>query len=187
MANKKSEKIQISRDCFLRIIREKGYTVERLGVEPEIDRSGKTIQRCLTTGEMQPALLDRIGRFLDVDPTYLSGEYDRRFEEMKDSLKSPELTHYLWTKTDRFPYSKHQTENIDYAEYLLNTLLINDISKEQFLALGPLKRRALQFDIAMALHNVIKQYFDVDTKGLDTDMGMIADGLTMLMGNWIKE
>ena len=187
MANKKTEKVQISRDCFLRIIREKGYTVESLGEVPEIDRSGKTIQRCLTSGEMQPDLLDRIGRFLDVDPTYLSGEYDRRFEEMKDSLKSPELTHYLWTKTDRFPYSKHETENIDYAEYLLNTLLINNISKEQFLALDPKKRRSLQFDIGMALHTVIRQYFDVDSRGLETDMGMTADGLTLLMGDWIKE
>lgn len=43
MANKKSVKVQISRDCFLRIIREKGYTEERLGAEPEIDRSGRTI------------------------------------------------------------------------------------------------------------------------------------------------
>jgi len=187
MANKKTEKIQISRDCFLRIIREKGYTVESLGEVPEINRSGKTIQRCLTSGEMQPDLLNRIGRFLDVDPTYLSGEYDRRFEEMKDSLKSPELTHYLWMKTDRFPYSKHETENIDYAEYLLNTLLINNISKEQFLALDPKKRKSLQFDIGMALHTVKKQYFDVDSRGLETDIGMTADGLTLLMGDWIKE
>ena len=73
------------------------------------------------------------------------------------------------------------------AEYLLNTLLINNISKEQFLALDPRKRRSLQFDIGMALHTVIKQYFDVDSRGLETDMGMTADGLTLLMGDWIKE
>lgn len=187
MANKKSQRVPISRDCFLRIIREKGYTVEDLGAEPDIDRSGKTIQRCLAAGEMQPDLLDRIGRFLDVDPTYLSGEYDRRFEEVKGSLENSELTHYLWTKTDRFPYSKHQTEEIDYEEYLMNTLLINNISKKQFLALEPEKRRSLQFDMGAALHNVIKQYFEVDSQGNSTDMGMAADGITMLMGDWIKE
>ena len=114
MANKKIEKMRINRDCFLRIIREKGYTVEDLGKEPAIDRSGKTIQRCLSAEEMPPELLDRIGCFLDVDPVYLSGEYDRKFEELKETLVSPELTHYLWTKTDRFPYIKHQTESIDY-------------------------------------------------------------------------
>ena len=186
MANKKSAKNKINRECFLRIIREKGYTVESLGQEPDIDRSGKTIQRCLSQGEMQPELLDRIGRFLDVDPVYLSGEYERRFEEIKDSLKSPELTYYLWTKTDRFPYSKYKVDNIDYEEYLMNTLLINNISKEQFLSLDSKKRRSFQFDIGLALHNVIKQYFDVDSRGLDTDMGMTSDGLTWLMGDWIK-
>ena len=182
MANKKTEKVQISRDCFLRIIREKGYTVESLGEVPEIDRSGKTIQRCLTSGEMQPDLLDRIGRFLDVDQTYLSGEYDRRFEEMKDSLKSPELTHYLWTKTDRFPYSKHETENIDYAEYLLNTLLINNISKEQFLALDPRKRRSLNngypynATLGGGLHRyIIAKWYGEDMLKEMTEKGFIVE------------
>lgn len=187
MPNRKSEKIQISRTCFLRIIREKGYTVESLGAEPAIGRSGKTIQRCLSTEEMSPTLLNRIGKFLDVDPEYLSGEYDRRFEKNKDSLKSPELTHYLWTKTDRFPYLKHKIENIDYSEYLLTTLLINNISKEQFLKLDIKKRKSLQFDIGIALHNVIKQYFETDSYGLETDLGIISDGITMLMGDWIKD
>lgn len=187
MANKKMQTTKISRDCFLRVMREKGYTVERLGMIPQIDRSAKTIQRCLSTEEMPPDLLERIGKFLDVDPTYLSGEYDRKFEEMKDTLVNPELTHYLWTKTDRFPYSKYKTENIDYAEYLLNTLLINDISKEQFLSLSPEKQRSFQFDLGVALHGVIRQYFEKDSRGLDTDMGMTSDGLVMLMGNWITE
>lgn len=68
----------------------------------------------------------------------------------------------------------------------MNTLLINNVSKEQFLELDSLKQRLLQFDIGMALHSVIKQYFDVDSKGFDIDMGMTADGLMMLMGDWIK-
>ena len=188
MANKKIEKTRISRDCFLRIIREKGYTVEDLGKEPAIDRSGKTIQRCLSAEEMPPELLDRIGCFLDVDPVYLSGEYDRKFEELKETLVSPELTHYLWTKTDRFPYIKHQTESIDYKEYLLNTLLINNISKEQFLALDPRQRRSLQFDIGEALNNVMRKYFKVDSNGSDIDTGMASEGLVILMSeNLIEE
>ena len=187
MANKKQMTVPISRECFLRVIREKGYTVETLGAEREVDRSAKTIQRCLSAGEMQPELLERIGRCLDVDPTYLAGEYDRRFEQIKDQLVSPELTHYLWTKTDRFPYSKHQTENIDYAEYLLNTLLINNISKEQFIALTPEKKRSFKFDLGRALQGVIKQYFDVDSKGTEINSAAVPDGITMLMGPWLDE
>ena len=70
----------------------------------------------------------------------------------------------------------------------MNTLLINNISKEQFLSLDSKKRRSLQFDIGVALNNVIKQYFDVDSNGLETDMGMATDGLILLAGGeWIKE
>lgn len=38
--------------------------VESLGDESEIDRSGKTIQGCLTAGEMQPDLLDGVAASL---------------------------------------------------------------------------------------------------------------------------
>ena len=171
----------------MRVIREKGYTVESLGDKREIDRSGKTIQRCLSDGEMQPDLLDRIGQVINVDPTYLAGEYDRRYEELKDKLKNPELTHFLWTNTDRFPYSKHQTEKIDYAEYLINTLILNNISKEQFLALDAKKQNSIKYDIGNALHSVIKQYFKEDAQGNEIESGIIPDGLIMLMGNWLED
>ena len=70
----------------------------------------------------------------------------------------------------------------------MNMLLVNNISKEQFLSLDSKKRRSLQFDIGVALNNVIKQYFDVDSNGLETDMGMATDGLMLLAGGeWIKE
>ena len=187
MANKKQITVPISRDCFLRVIREKGYSVERLGEAGGIDRSAKTIQRCLSAGEMQPELLDRIGRILDVDPAFLAGEYDRRFEEMKDELKNPDLTHYLWTQTKRFPYSKHQAENIDYSEFLMDILTINNITQEQYLALNAKERRAFKYDIGNALHSVIKQYFKVDSEGNETENGIITDGLIMLMGNWLEE
>lgn len=188
MANRKSEKVTISRDCFLRIIREKGYTVERLGEAPEVDRSAKTIQRCLSDNEMAPDLLDRIARLLDVDPEYLAGVYDRRFEDAKDELPNPELTKYLWTKTDRFPYSKHETNNIDYRQFLLNALRVSGISKEQFLNLSPEKRRSLQFDIGTALRKAITPYFDTDSNGSPIGCSALAEeGFTLLMGAWIKE
>ena len=70
----------------------------------------------------------------------------------------------------------------------MNTLLINNISKEQFLSLDSKKRRSLQFDIGVVLNNVIKQYFNVDSNGSETDMGMATDGLILLAGGeWIKE
>lgn len=188
MANRKSEKVTISRDCFLRIIREKGYTVERLGEMPEVDRSAKTIQRCLADNEMAPDLLDRIARLLDVDPEYLAGVYDCRFEGVKDELANPELTKYLWTKKDRFPYSKHETNCIDYPQFLLNTLQISGISKEQFLNLSMKKRQSLQFDIGITLRRVISSYFDTDSKGNPIECSALAEeGFALLMGNLITK
>ena len=187
MSNKPQEKVRIIREWFLRVIRERKKTVEELGNIPEIDRSGKTIQRCLSSGEMQPDLLDRIGKALNVDPNYLSGEYYKCFLESKDSLPNTDASYYLLTKIDRYPYQKYQAASINYEEYLINTLLINNISKEQFLSLDSRKRRSLQFDIGMALKDVISNYFEKDSQGIETNIGA-SGGLTLLIGgDWIKE
>ena len=186
MGNKELSRRPVDRDHFITVMREKGFTVESLGVNAQIARSGKTIQRELSKGAMQPDLLDRIAKVMDVDPSYLAGEYLRHYDEIKDSLANPELTYYLWTKTDRFPYSKHSVETIDYEEYLLSTLLINNISRNQFLSLSPKLRRAFQFDLGEAIHAVVKQYFSIDSQGDETAFSF-PDGLMLLMGNWIKD
>lgn len=186
MGNKELPRRPVDRDHFIKVMREKGFTVENLGREPLVNRSGKTIQRELSKGEMQPDLLNRIGKVMDVDPSYLAGDYLRYYDEVKDSLANPELTLYLWTQTNRFPYSKYKAETIDYEEYLLNTLAINNISRKQFLSLDPKKRRAFQFDLGKVLHDVVRQYFLVDSQGIETTISS-PDGLTLLIGDWIKD
>lgn len=154
MGNKKIEKRPIIRDDFLRIIREKGYTVERLGMQPQVNRGGKTIQRCLVTGEMPPELLNRIARFLDVDPSYLAGDYDRRMGNHKTE------------KILKFERKKRPRTNRDY---ILSVLRFNNISIERYLALDLKKRNSLNVDLNRAVTSVIKQYFAVDSCDIETD------------------
>ena len=167
MGNKKIEKRPIIRDNFLRIIREKGYTVERLGMQPQVNRSGKTIQRCLVTGEMPPELLNRIARFLDVDPSYLAGDYDRRFEDIKDMLVGPLFMKNNKTeKILKFEYKKRPRAHRDY---ILSVLRFNNISIERYLALDLKKRNSLNVDLNRAVTSVIKQYFAVDSCNIEID------------------
>lgn len=186
MGNKELFRKSVDREFFLKVMREKGYTVEKLGENRLVDRSSKTIQRELSLGKMQPDLLDRIGRVLDVDPSFLAGDYIRRFEEIKHDLANPDLTYYLCTKTDRFPYYKHKLEEIDFNHFLEEIMLVNNISKSQYYSLNQKERRAFKFDIGLALHDVIKQYFEVDSQGIDTSASM-PDGLVMIMSALSEE
>lgn len=86
MANKSVDKTPISYDRFMATVKEKGSSIRKLGKVAMIDRDEKTIRRYLAQGEMPPDLLDKIGKYLDVDPQYLAGFYDRYYEEIKETL-----------------------------------------------------------------------------------------------------
>ena len=169
MANKSVEKTPISYERFMTTVKEKGSSIRKLGKVAAIDRDEKTIRRYLAQGEMPPDLLDKIGKYLDVDPQYLAGFYDRYFEEIKETLVSPELTHYLWTKVERFPYSKHMKEQIDGKELFTQICISQDISIEQIQRLNNADRMNLQMEIGRAIDNVFMRFFNKDGNGKEMD------------------
>ncbi len=185
MANKKQPRTPINRECFLRVIREKNYTVEKLG--EAVGRSGRTLQRCLADGEMQPELLNTIGRTIDVAPDFLAGEYDKLIEKAKDLVDDKELLEAMWTDSSNFPYSRYINQKFDYKKYIIDTLKVNNISEEQLLSLEIDKRRMFQVDLGKALNSVICLYFDVDSCGICTEVGLRNEGMVMLMAtDWFK-
>ena len=187
MSNKKSIKKQIDKSFFLKIVHEKGYTINSLGIDPSIDRCPKTIHRYLSLGEMPIDLLDRIGKLLDVDPEYLSGELERRLL-CQDNVTSEQKTtlERLWRITSRFPYNKYEVLNLDYKRYLLDTLKIFNISSEQFLKLDKHTQKHLQSALATSIGNVIIQFFNLDSQGKKLDSNMLTDGQILLSaGDWL--
>lgn len=186
MANKAKDRVPISRERFRQALRDKGFTIKALGQAREIDRSEKTISNYIMAGEMPPDLLDRIGRYIDVDPDFLSGAYDRRFEEIKDTLVSPDFTHFLWSQTNRFPYSKHAVATMDFKDYILKTLQLCNVSEEQLMELSHQERRQFQSDLGEAIHSVIKRHFEKDASGKVLDIAFATEGIPYLVVDWFN-
>lgn len=84
MANKKVPRVPFSRERFMQALGYRKSSIRKLGKIPEIERDEKTIRRYLHNGEIPSSLLDRIGRYLDVHPDFLSGTYDEPIERIED-------------------------------------------------------------------------------------------------------
>ena len=74
MGNKATLKVHINKEHFLKVLHTKKCSIRQLGeAYNEIGRTEKTIRRCLNAEEMPPDLLDKISKYLNVHPDYLSG------------------------------------------------------------------------------------------------------------------
>lgn len=159
MANKESLKIPVSRDRFMEALKYRKTSIFKLGEVPEIERTEKTIRRCLKQGTMAPDLLDRIGKYLDVHPDFLSGKYDESISYAKMRRIKSRLS------VENFPYFIKKQEQLKYKNYFRDILLMHDISMEQFLALEEKHRIHLQLEIERAINTVIYKYFKCDARG----------------------
>ena len=165
MGNKATLKVHINKEHFLKVLHTKKYSIRQLGeAYNEIGRTEKTIRRCLNAEEMPPDLLDKISKYLNVHPDYLSGtcfyKIDRQFEEpyWRAIFKS-----YITPKTH--PYLLKEKSSIDYPTYFNSILTMNDISIEQFQALSPEERILIREEIAAAIMQVIDKHFTQDVFG----------------------
>lgn len=115
MANKKVAKVPFSRYRFTQALDYRKSSIRKLGKVAEIERDEKTIRRCLHNGEIPPALLDRIGRYLDVHPDFLSGTYDRPIERIEDETVRMMLKAQI--RVEDHPYFTKEQEELKYRDY----------------------------------------------------------------------
>lgn len=161
MANKKALTIPVSRDRLIEALKYRKSSIRKLGDVPEIERTEKTIRRCLNQDAIPPDILDRIGKYLDVHPNFLSGKYDKSIEFMKKHQIKSQL------KVENFPYFVKEQDSLDYMEYFRSILLMHHISMNQYLALELEQRKRLHLDVERAITAIIYKNFDCDAIGKD--------------------
>ena len=163
MGNKKVAKVPLSRERFMQALDYRKSSIRKLGKVSEIERDEKTIRRCLHNGEIPPALLDRIGRYLDVHPDFLSGTYDKPLERIDDETIRMRISAQI--RVEDHPYFIKEQEELEYKDYFKSILTMHNISVAQFRSLSVEKRTQLQLDIEQAITSVIYKYFDYDAVG----------------------
>lgn len=167
MGNKATMKVKINRDRFMEVLKERKCSIRKLGeAYSEVQRTEKTIRRCLHDGEMPPDLLNNIARYLNVHPDYLAGVYDKKADKIEDKiLKKMYLNH---VKPENYPYLLKARSDIDYSRYFEEILTMNNITMDQFRTLPPVERVLFRQEMVLAVYRVIAGHFSVDSLGNDT-------------------
>lgn len=164
MANKAAQKVPVNKQRFREVLKRRDCSIRKLGEAYEqIERTEKTIRRCLEAGEMPPDLLDRIAKYLNVHPDYLSGVYDDEADRIEDKYLRTLSKSFI--KPEKYPYLLKAKSEIEYTTYFENLLTMNDISMEQFKTLPPEERVLFRQEMVVAILKVITKHFTTDSLG----------------------
>ena len=161
-----TQKVVVNKKRFLEVLKHRNCSIRKLGeAYEEIERTEKTIRRCLDSGEMPSGLLDKIAKYLDVHPDYLSGIYHKKADKIEDAYMRTLSFRYI--NPDKYPYLLKAKSDIGYKTYFEDLLTMNDISIEQFKTLPPEERVLFRQEMVVAIMRVIAKHFTHDSLGND--------------------
>lgn len=116
MGRKTIKKIIVDRDIFIEILKERGTSIQRLS--ENLNVSDKTIRRAFSTG-INPDLLEKIGEKVDVDPEWLSGNSQKRIQNLFRKQKNIEkIKNYLDWRSHPFDKLAQERKRIDMEVYI---------------------------------------------------------------------
>lgn len=166
MGNKKTSKVQVNKKLFMEVLKLRNCSIRKLGdAYDEIQRTEKTIRRCLDEGEMPSDLLDNIAKYLDVHPDYLSGFYNQENDKIED-----DYLRHLFRKSihpNRYPYLLKAKSDIDYTNYFESILTMSNITMKQYRTLPAEERVLFRQELVVAILQVISRHFSHDSLGND--------------------
>jgi len=166
MANKVAHKVPVDKKRFMEVLKLMNCSIRKLGeAYNEIERTEKTIRRCLNNGEMPPDLLNKIAKYLNLDPDLLAGVYHKNIDNIEDAHVRSTLHSQL--KPEKFPYLLKTQSEIEYTTHFENTLAMNGISIELFNSLPPEERVLFHQELRAAIMGVIAKHFTHDSLGKD--------------------
>lgn len=164
MENKKRKKIPLNKECLKEALKLRNTSIRKLGEDPNLGWSSKTIERGIKAGEIYDNTLEALGQYLDIEPDYLSGKYHQICKKIADN---DDAMYFILKKglcAKKFPYlKKQQSEDYDekplYSKYLEYILIIHDISQKQFHEMTFEQQKEFQLCLEDAIVPVLMKYF----------------------------
>ena len=169
MKDKKANRIPINTRHFKEVLKLKGVSYRDFDKDEAYSIIGVTngpIRYYLKEGAMPPDLLDKIAKYLNVHPDYLSGMLHDKADRIEDvylrRLSKKHLT------AEKYPYILKAKSDIDYNDYFEKLLIMYNIPKEQFKTLPPEERVLFRQEMVAAIMGVTAKHFEKDALGQDT-------------------
>ena len=118
----------------------------------DCDISRKTIERARKQKKINPEFLDRIGKRLNVDPHWLTG----------DDLNIPVIKrNRLYCKLSNHPYRETTSlqKSTDFTQHFNELLILYGITRKQFDALSDGKRFGFELELDLVIQMLMFKYF----------------------------
>ena len=152
------EKVPFSVKRFQEALDYNGISLRKLDTDPVLNASERTIRRAKQTGMINPDILDRLGKRLNVDPLFISGMCDVYARVLAENdEEAAELASQL--KAEDYPYLLQEQRNLMPMQYVNDLLIQHDIPAEDLNQLSKDERRQFYFDLELAIGRVLNKYF----------------------------
>ena len=155
----KIEKVDFSAKRLQEALDYKKSSLRKLNTDPLFSASERTIRRAKQTGKINPDILDRLGRCLDVDPLFLGGEYDKSADRWASSTEEAEKIKAVFIVED-YPYILQEQRNLEALQYIKDLLIQNMIPVSEMDAMPRETQIHFFLDIERAVSKVLWQYFE---------------------------
>lgn len=126
----------------------------------DCDISRKTIERARKQKKINPEFLERIGKRLNVDPHWLTGD-DLQLPFIKRNRSYCELSNHPYRETIQLQKS------IDYTRHFNELLVLHGITRKQFDTLSDDKRFGFELELDLVIQLLIFKYLS-DSADLST-------------------
>lgn len=153
------EKVNLSPKRLQEALDYQNISLRQLNTNPTLNASERTIRRAKQTGKINPDILDRLGKCLDVDPLFLGGEYDKSAERW---ASSPEEAVELKASitVDKYPYVLCEKRNQKAMQYIEDLLIENGIPVSEMYAMSKETLIHFYLDMEKSVRKILWKYFE---------------------------
>lgn len=158
MDKQEEKKVSLDKDRFKEARKLRKMSLATIARHPDIDRTEKTMLRWIKQKEIPRDMLDAIGRILNVDPKFISGELDRIAERIEsDPVELAKLKAQF--RADDFPYVYKQKRELKPLQYVIDLLIDNDIAPEELDKLSREDLTQLYLELEKSTRAILLKYF----------------------------
>ncbi len=158
MDKHEEKKVPLSKERFKEARKLRKMSLATIASHPDINRTEKTMLRWIKQQEIPKDMLDSIGRLLDVDPKFISGELDRIAERIEsDPIELSKLKSQLHAYD--YPYVYKQKRDLKPMQYVIDLLIDNDIAPDELDKLSREDLIRLYLELEKATRAILLKYF----------------------------
>lgn len=152
------EKVPFSAKRFQEALDYNGISLRKLDTDPVLNASERTIRRAKQTGMINPDILDRLGKRLNVDPLFIGGMCDVYARVLAENEEeATELASQL--KVEDHPYLLQEQRELMPMQYVNDLLIEHDIPAEELNQLSEEDRIQFYVNLELAIKKVLNKYF----------------------------